>query len=309
VSAADQRDTMGQRDDYKNDKLTYRDSSKDDVVVSFAATVNSSMVPAAATPLSLLDVAASVTQESCLLLGVKSLGVDYGLVRTGLAVTVGYEPKALAIIDTSTLVVNNNSNTTTTTTMQQQFVCEQIIRYASTENVQRIIVGLPLHKNGTVAEQTNLTLAFGRNLQRHVVSQFGRTVPMVFFDERYTSKAAAARAQHNPAISSHTTADAAASLYGTLDADAACILLESYYSENGVGAHEYKLLTDDEFAECLAVYKERQFVLQRNRQAVLEEREPKLRRRKESIARDALLQEIDEDPAIRKRKKKRRKKR
>ena len=39
----------------------------------------------------LIDAAASLTQESCRMLGTKSLGVDYGLARTGIAVTVGFE--------------------------------------------------------------------------------------------------------------------------------------------------------------------------------------------------------------------------
>jgi hypothetical protein len=42
-------------------------------------------------PSALIDAAASLTQESCRLLGTKSLGVDYGLARTGIAVTVGFE--------------------------------------------------------------------------------------------------------------------------------------------------------------------------------------------------------------------------
>lgn len=40
---------------------------------------------------SYINAAASLTQETCRLLGVKSIGVDYGLARTGIAVTVGYE--------------------------------------------------------------------------------------------------------------------------------------------------------------------------------------------------------------------------
>jgi hypothetical protein len=39
----------------------------------------------------LIGAAASLTQDSCRLLGVKSVGVDYGLSRTGIAVTVGFE--------------------------------------------------------------------------------------------------------------------------------------------------------------------------------------------------------------------------
>lgn len=247
-----------------------------------------------------MDVVASVTQESCPLLGVKSLGVDYGLVRTGLAVTVGYEPQALAIVDTGSITENDNHTTTS-----QQHVCEQIIRYATAESVQRIVVGLPLHKNGTVAEQTNLTLAFGQVLQRHVVSNFGDTVPVVFFDERYTSKEAAARRGADCRVTSRSS-------YGTsLDADAACIILENYYNDNGVGAHEYKLLPDNELTECLVSYNAKKLAVQVHQQAILAEREAKLQRRREAMARDALLQQEinNEGSSTKKQKKKRKKKR
>jgi hypothetical protein len=42
-------------------------------------------------PGELIRAAASLTQDSCRLLGVKSVGVDYGLSRTGIAATVGFE--------------------------------------------------------------------------------------------------------------------------------------------------------------------------------------------------------------------------
>ena len=88
----------------------------------------------------LVQAAASVTQESSKLLGVKSIGVDYGLVRTGVAVTVGYQPKPLAILSG----LNNTQ------------VCEKVVEICLAEQTNRLIVGLPLHKNGTEAEQTNI---------------------------------------------------------------------------------------------------------------------------------------------------------
>lgn len=50
---------------------------------------------------SLIDAAASMTQDACRLLGVKSIGVDYGLARTGIAVTVGYEVRTTRMLDES----------------------------------------------------------------------------------------------------------------------------------------------------------------------------------------------------------------
>ena len=54
------------------------------------------------------------------LLGIKSIGVDYGLVRTGLAVSIGYNPEALDVIITEHPLLQrqqmykNNTEVTTT---------------------------------------------------------------------------------------------------------------------------------------------------------------------------------------------------
>lgn len=213
---------------------------------------------------SLIDVAASITKDSFRLLGIKSLGVDYGLVRTGLAVTVGFEPKPIAILSD----LNNTQ------------VCGKVVEYARLEQVQRIIVGLPLHKNGTFAEQTNLTLTFGFELMEHALRSLGPDVPVYFFDERYTSKEAAARARtRNPRSLSSSSAD----LYGTLDADAACIILENYYQDNGMGAHHYKLPKELHHI-CLQDYQERALQRQIQMQNLQSDRELRLRTRKEAIA-------------------------
>jgi putative holliday junction resolvase len=175
-----------------------------------------------------IQAAAMVTQQSCELLGVKSIGVDYGLVKTGIASTVGYQPKPIAILSTTQL-------------------CHQILDIVKSEQATQIIVGLPLHKNGTEAEQTQLTRLFAHNLTLLVRQELGPHVPVLLWDERYTSKYAAALAnsKQNP----NNRQD----LYGTLDADAACIILEHYYTLNGVGAQQVKLPEELE-AECLQIY-------------------------------------------------------
>jgi len=60
-------------------------------------------------------------------------------------------------------------------------------------------------------------------------------VPIYLWDERYTSKEAAARAKSvNPKVD----------LYKNLDAEAACIILEYYYVDGGLGSEEVKLPED-----------------------------------------------------------------
>lgn len=232
-----------------------------------------------------------MTQDACPLLGVKSLGVDYGLVRTGLALTVGYEPVPLAILQETDL--SKPWNTTA--------VCVKVMEYATSQQVHRIVVGLPLHKNGTVAEQTNLTLAFGYELTAAALQTLGPGVPVHFFDERYTSKEAAARAHsRNPGNG----------LYGTLDADAACIILENYYEDNAVGAHELQL-PEEVRNRCLQHFERQRQERDQERRRIQQEREARVKRRKVAIARA-----LEEERAAgtitgggRKRKKKKKKRR
>ena len=168
----------------------------------------------------ILIAAAELTTTTSSLLGVKSIGVDYGLVRTGLAVSVGYDPKPIAI--TSDL---NNTE-----------LSERIIKIAESEKAAQIVVGLPFHKNGTEAEQTVITRAFAEHLKCAAYAHFGPdNMPIYLWDERYTSKEAAARIRaENPR----------ANLYKELDADAAGIILEYYYEDNGLGAQKVELPDD-----------------------------------------------------------------
>ena len=214
-----------------------------------------------------LNLGSSITTDSCQLLGIKSLGVDYGLVRTGLAVTVGYEPTPLAIVSDA------NQNITE--------LCQTIVQYAASQQVQQIIVGLPLHKNGTIAEQTLLTLNFTQQLAVAVLSSLGPEIPILLFDERYTSKEAAAR-EHMKNPSSV--------LYGTLDATAACIILENFYEDNGVGAHAV-VVPDPLRMLCLQQYSLLLEEREQHRVRRVEAYESKMRRRSEAILQAKLLDE------------------
>lgn len=213
----------------------------------------------------ILSAAAAVTQEKCPLLGIKSLGVDYGLARTGIAVTVGYNPEPIDIIE--------ESNAT--------YLARDIVETAASLQVSQIILGLPLHRNGTEAEQTNLTRAFGQELAQQVLARLGPRVPLFLWDERYTSKEAAARAHAK---------DPNRPLYGTLDAEAACIILETYYNDNGVGAERIEL-SEEQRRPYLAMYDQRIEVEMRQKQALLEQRESNMNKRQEAMERSKKLEE------------------
>ena len=213
-----------------------------------------------------MEAAAGMTQDSCQLLGIKSLGVDYGLVRTGIAVTVGYAPKPLEILSDF-----NNTQ-----------LCDEIVTICQREQgISRVILGLPLHKNGTEAEQTNLTRIFASELAQKVLWGLGPDVPVIFWDERYTSKEAAARLHAR---------DPTQGLYGQLDADAACIILENYYNDNGVGHSELVQVPSDMLAEATRLWEENKMKEELRLRAAQEERDQRLNWRKQAMERDRQLE-------------------
>jgi putative transcription antitermination factor YqgF len=283
------------------------------------------------------DAAASFTQEACPLLGVKSVGVDYGLVRTGVAVTVGYNPKPLDILVWDPPKRDNDkdedddreddeddvedyrrfprygnnrrrrgkkfNNTPDTLPGNTTQIALQVVEIAQRELADQIIVGLPLHKNGTEAEQSNHTRVFAAELSEHVLKSMGPNVPVYLWDERYSSKEAAARAHSK---------DPNRFLYGTLDAEAACIILEHYYSASGQGA-EQVVVKDMELVQKYTNEWERRVRLEEERLRQEEmARNDRLRWRKEAMLRDQMAmqqqqQEDGENPNKKKKKRKRKK--
>lgn len=213
----------------------------------------------------ILAASAAVTKEKCHLIGVKSLGVDYGLARTGLALTVGYSPDPFDIVD--------QTNAT--------LLATEIVQTAAALQVAQIVLGLPLHKNGTEAEQTNLTRIFGQELATQALARLGPDVKVHLWDERYTSKEAAARAH---------AIDPNRWLYGTLDAEAACIILETYYNDNGEGAEIIELPEEIQVV-ALAEYEQVKEAEERQMQNVRDQREANMQKRKEAIERSKKLEE------------------
>jgi putative Holliday junction resolvase len=188
------------------------------------------------------------------------VGVDYGLVRTGVAATVGYNPKPLEIISD----LNNTE------------VCHRVVEICRSEQAQQVIVGLPLHKNGTEAEQTNLTRVFASELALKVLSALGPDVPVYMWDERYTSKEAAARAHSR---------DPNQVLYGLLDAEAACIILENFYTDSGEGAERVQV-SEEIVKHYQDVWEQAQQQEELLAQAALADRYSRLQWRKEAMERD-----------------------
>lgn len=195
-------------------------------------------------------------------LGIRTVGVDYGTARTGVAVTTGYNPRPLAILD--------STNTTE--------LSRNIVSIVKTEKADQVIVGMPFLMNGTETEQAQVVREFSSFLAKNLYSEVGPKVSMWYWDERCSSKEAEARK-----LSSNPNADT----IGTLDADAACIILEHFYYAKGVGAETVKIPDLDDAKKLFELQKRKK---SEERIAFEERRASGLNARKEAMARAVELE-------------------
>ncbi len=96
------------------------------------------------------------------------LAIDYGTKRTGLAICDAGETLAspLAVIESNRKLLT------------------KIAEIVEAENVEAIVLGLPLNMDGTEGPQTKLVLKFADQLQAHL------SIPVYLHDERLSSFAA-----------------------------------------------------------------------------------------------------------------------
>ncbi len=93
------------------------------------------------------------------------LALDYGMKRTGVAVT---DP----------LQIIANGLTTVVTNELEKFLTD----YFSREKVERIVIGMPMQTTGQPSENANRVKAFINRLQK-----FAPNIPVTPIDERFTS--------------------------------------------------------------------------------------------------------------------------
>ncbi|MBE7173787.1 MAG: Holliday junction resolvase RuvX [Williamsia sp.] len=96
------------------------------------------------------------------------LSIDYGLKRTGLAVTDPFKIVATGLA-----------------TIESKEIIPFLKNYLQTEAVELIIVGDPKNLDGTATHATGLVNAFLKQLAQHFPA-----VPVKRVDERFTSKMA-----------------------------------------------------------------------------------------------------------------------
>ena len=97
----------------------------------------------------------------------KILGIDYGEVRTGLAIT-----DQLQIITSPYKTLKSKSI---------KDLINKLDKIAQSENIEKIVVGLPIGTSGKNTKRTNITLNFIKKLKHH----FNISIETV--DERYSS--------------------------------------------------------------------------------------------------------------------------
>jgi putative Holliday junction resolvase len=119
------------------------------------------------------------------------LALDFGTKKIGLALG-----NSLLRVARPLPTIKHHSN---------DFTFQQILKLVSAWEITLFVVGLPRHPDGNAHEMTNRCTRFGNQLH-------GRFhVPVVWVDERYTS----ATANHP---------------HGDIDAQAAVMILEQYFS-------------------------------------------------------------------------------
>lgn len=96
------------------------------------------------------------------------LGIDYGTKRVGIAVT-----------DPLQIIVNG------LTTIPTDEIFEFLEKYTKEEDVECIVVGEPMHKDGTPAQIAHLVVGFVRKIKKLFPE-----IKVDTQDERYTSREA-----------------------------------------------------------------------------------------------------------------------
>ncbi len=97
------------------------------------------------------------------------LAIDFGLKRIGLAIS-----DELKLIAVPYKAIPNDEN-----------ALSEIIKIIDVEDVNEIIIGLPLNLDGREGDIAGKVRQFGGELKKHV-----KNITIKFFDERFTSKMA-----------------------------------------------------------------------------------------------------------------------
>ena len=140
--------------------------------------------------------------------GRKTIGVDYGLRRTGMCVSVGFAPRPLP------LIVHKNDSA---------LVAAEVSQAVRREGAVQVVVGMPFNTNGTEGEQANFTRVFIEQLR--VASPATR---IYLWDERWSSAIAKEKLKER----GYSSFD----MKGMVDVVASIGILQEFFDKDGLGA-------------------------------------------------------------------------
>lgn len=135
--------------------------------------------------------------------GTRTLGVDFGLRRTGLAISSGYAPLPLGILPSNRSVADFPR------------LADAVARHARGEGAAQIVLGMPYNSSGGEGEQASITREFAVAL-----ADAAAPLPVFLWDERFSSASASMR----------MNAGAGAAPGAAVDAVAAAVILEDYFA-------------------------------------------------------------------------------
>jgi len=130
------------------------------------------------------------------------LAIDYGGKRTGLATT---DPLQIIVTPIETILTID--------------LFDYLVKYLKEEEVELVVIGMPLDENGEETHNTKAVLKFEENFTK----KFG--IPTVFEDESYTSQKA------KMALVEGGFRKSQRQKKGSLDAISAVFILKSYLGE------------------------------------------------------------------------------
>ena len=131
-------------------------------------------------------------------IGTRTLGVDFGLRRTGLALSSGFAPLPLRVVPCEGDSADGRAD-----------AAREVARAAAGEGAAQIVLGMPLNSTGGEGEQATVTREFAR-----VLAAAAAPLPVFLWDERFSPFEARGRA--------------ATATHG-VDAVAAAVILEEFF--------------------------------------------------------------------------------
>lgn len=134
----------------------------------------------------------------------KSLGIDYGEKRIGLAISSDEGNYAFAY--------------QTLEERSQQDIFQKLANICEKENIETIVIGLPLNQEGVAGKEAQIVQRFAKELEEYL------KIPVAFEDERFSSAMAHQLYREAGKKTKETRA--------TIDQKSAQLILQTYLDKN-----------------------------------------------------------------------------